>query len=514
MQCPKCGTQNPDDATICISCSFALPRSLSKETKTKAKTSKAAIIGLIFLPLSFITAALYSTQIVVFTAILPIIFGIKGLVEIRISKGRLKGKTLAIFEIVIPICMSPICIFWSMDAPPILNDYTVADFRSAPPDCELSFQLLKNLTQKEKDLPDAPLIGLSTEDVNTIRSLNMIIAQEDYIGISEALRANSENIYMAWENGQKGRDIISGLNTFSEIADLTEITALTELDQDITYGFLRNLRHLIHLYQAYVYLEIEEGDEKNAINELIKVDSVFRKFSINARSMIAKLACMPALAVDIRAANFIANNTNTSNESLALLAERFQSFADMHTSFRNQFLFEYLTFKESVDAVFYEGIYKRPSLLKRNSAIRLFRNYCDRYIFVVKDTQEPEISELSVWPVVCPNWLHVELDSEGNVPRIYKYYNPIGSIMVVILIPATERIYEIKTKTEIHDDLLQIVLNKRLGKDINLKARAYGDEYIIDIENKKIFSPGPDGIPHNDDDIKLIINPEVLNLTN
>ena len=76
-----------------------------------------------------------------------------------------------------------------------------------------------------------------------------------------------------------------------------------------------------------------------------------------------------------------------------------------------------------------------------------------------------------------------------------------------------ERISQIKTKLQIHSDLLQIVLNKRLGKDINLKARAYSDEYIIDVDNKKIFSPGPDGIPHNKDDIKLIINPEVLNFT-
>ena len=59
-------------------------------------------------------------------------------------------------------------------------------------------------------------------------------------------------------------------------------------------------------------------------------------------------------------------------------------------------------------------------------------------------------------------------------------------------------------------DLLQIVLNKRLGKDVSLKARAYSDEYIVDVENKKIFSPGPDGKAGTKDDIKLRINPEFL----
>jgi hypothetical protein len=48
---------------------------------------------------------------------------------------------------------------------------------------------------------------------------------------------------------------------------------------------------------------------------------------------------------------------------------------------------------------------------------------------------------------------------------------------------------------------------------VDLTARAYSDKYIIDVENKIIFSPGPDGKTRTDDDIKLPINPEVLGLT-
>jgi len=62
----------------------------------------------------------------------------------------------------------------------------------------------------------------------------------------------------------------------------------------------------------------------------------------------------------------------------------------------------------------------------------------------------------------------------------------------------------------VQDDLLQIVLNRRLGKEVSLKACAYGDEYIVDIENKKILSPGPDGKTDTKDDITLPINPELL----
>ena len=53
-------------------------------------------------------------------------------------------------------------------------------------------------------------------------------------------------------------------------------------------------------------------------------------------------------------------------------------------------------------------------------------------------------------------------------------------------------------------------MNQRLGKDVSLKARAYGQEYIVDVPNKKIFSPGPDGKAGTKDDITLRINPEVL----
>jgi len=80
------------------------------------------------------------------------------------------------------------------------------------------------------------------------------------------------------------------------------------------------------------------------------------------------------------------------------------------------------------------------------------------------------------------------------------------------MIPVFETVYEMQIKLKVQDDLFQIVLNKRLGKKVSLKARAYSEEYTIDVEAKKIFSPGPDGEPNTKDDIKLPINPEVLGL--
>ena len=76
-----------------------------------------------------------------------------------------------------------------------------------------------------------------------------------------------------------------------------------------------------------------------------------------------------------------------------------------------------------------------------------------------------------------------------------------------------DRLFEIKKMILIKDDLFQIVLAMRMDAEYSLKARAYSDEYIIDLERKIIYSPGPDGEPFTDDDIKLEISPEVLGLT-
>jgi len=78
--------------------------------------------------------------------------------------------------------------------------------------------------------------------------------------------------------------------------------------------------------------------------------------------------------------------------------------------------------------------------------------------------------------------------------------------------PAIGTIGQRKMKVEVQDDLFRIVLNKRLGREVSLKARAYSDKYKIDLERKIIYSPGPDGVDFTNDDIKLSIRPEVLSI--
>lgn len=472
MRCPKCGNTNPDNAEICNLCGCALEKP-GGNTKTNRLTMASLVRGIL--------------KSIVITG---------GVILIALILGFVAAFFL-----------------WRIDAAPIPNDYTIADLRSAPTECATSYKLLMSLAEKEKGLPNAPAIGLSAQDVNTIERINKVIAKEDYSKITEQIKANSDSIYQAWENAQKGRDIISELDTFPEIADLTRIVGITDSEQDTEPKFYSNLRRLVHLYQAYVYLQIEKGSNQTIINELIKLDSVFRKLSINARSTVTKLVCIACLAKNIKTANFIANNPQTSQESLELLAEHFTSFEDKHTSLRNQFIFEYLTFKETLDSLVHDPNLRNSPALKPNSASRLYRNWCNNWIERIGESQESENPQLSVWPAILPDWPPVSIDSGGRVPWFYKVYNPMGSLFVGILMPASERVFEVKTRLEIYHDLLQIVLNKRLDSEASLKARAYSEEYIIDTEAKKIFSPGPDGQTDTKDDIKLTINPDILNAT-
>jgi hypothetical protein len=506
MQCPKCGTENPDEAQSCHSCNWLLTGASTHMPTAVAKTSGLAVTSFVLAILSIFTLSL--------TMIPAVIFGIVGLVIICNSRGKLKGNGFAVAGIAISI--APIILFgvsliiftfiWGLDAPPIPDDYTIADLRSAPPECNRSYELLMSLSDERECPPDAPAIGLSAQDVNTIWQINEVIKEGEYSIITEVLEANADNIKQAWKNGQKGRDIISELNTFPEIADLTEP------DLDFLIKFLRNFRHLTCLYKSYAYLQTEQGKSYIAVNELIELDSVYRKLSVNVRSTITKLGCIAGLSNSIMTANFIANNPKASQESLDILAEHFTPLTDEQISLRNPVLFQYLLMRDVFLEEMSKDLAAETPMLKKNSFLRLYKNLTDYVIYTLDSSGQSEFEELSVWPrflQICPN-VSLDPDSNFRLPWFYKCYNPLGSLLIHVFgakIPSGTIFFQIK------DDLLQIVLNKRLGTEINLKARAYSEEYIIDTEKKIIFSPGPDGEPNTKDDIKLTINLEVLNLT-
>ena len=66
----------------------------------------------------------------------------------------------------------------------------------------------------------------------------------------------------------------------------------------------------------------------------------------------------------------------------------------------------------------------------------------------------------------------VSIVRDDDLPWFYKFYNPFGWVLIEVMTPALDKVFEMQTKLKIHDDLLQIVLNERLGRNAGLKAYA------------------------------------------
>jgi len=507
MKCPKCGKENTNGAQICDSCSCNLTPGPTGELTQKTKISKMSIGAAGLAGLAVALSIFVNPTLAFSVALLGIFTAITSIARIRKSKGQLIGKSFAVVAVIFSTVHVVLLSYWRIDAAPLPNDYTISDIRSAQPEYNQSYELLNSLADEDEDSLGAPAIELSEKDVKNLEEISKVfnLKENNYSKITEVLKINTENINQAWKNAKKGRDIIEELNTLPEIADLTE--------PDIEYElpFLKNLRRLVYLYRAYVCLQSCQGNENIAVKELLKLDNVFRRLNWNARSLVAKLVCLACFAVNIQTASFITNNAQTSQDSLVLLSAHFMPLTNEQVSLRNALIFEYLMCKNELRKIYRESKMKYSffSPLKLNSTFRLHKNFCDRWIAV--EENRAKVEELTVWPTIYPK-LPVKIDSDCNFPWYYEVYNPIGCLMVGIMIPAVDRVFEIKTKLQIHSDLLQILLKTILGKEISLKARAYSYEYIIDLRKKEIFSPGPDGEPYTEDDIKLLINPEVIGL--
>lgn len=454
----------------------------------------------------------------VFAAIPAFLFGVLALIQIKRSRDRLRGRGLAIagvgFSILfmaVFVCLLKLALLWRLDAPPIENDYTMADLRSAPAEFDRSYELLLSLEEGEPDAADGlPAIGLTSEDIDLLTRFGREFRNTGYgyDDIRRVVLSDPNGILRAWKNARKGRDIIEQLSGFDEIADLKPPVFPAELD----YG--PSLIKLGQVCHFYVCMATEQGESEQAIRELIELDKVFRKLVVNARSNMLNLICHGGIMRNYRTANFIVNNPHASRESLDMLSAHFTLLSKEQRSWRNSCVFEYLARRNMLDSTFEVAISCNYVLLKRNSTVRVLRNHFDACINY-KQWKEGEYDpyQFSVWPDLYPDfmprfWFGGDLDPFETWQ--YRWYNPVGSIFLAMSVPSFKELLYPQARLVIQEELFRILLDKRLGKEVSLKARAYSDEYAIDVDKKIIYSPGPDGEAFTQDDIKLPINPEVI----
>jgi hypothetical protein len=273
---------------------------------------------------------------------------------------------------------------------------------------------------------------------------------------------------------------------------------------------MSNLLELARFYQVYAYLKIEQHDIEALAADFIELDSVCRKLSVNARVLFTKIVCLYCMRENIETANAIVNDAGTPMNTVKLLAKHFAPFTDEHVSLRNAALSEYLLLKSGISRNLASSAAGKTPLFKRNSTLRLYKNRFDNWLNTQYPSGGPASGRLSVWPDIYPFDEFDPLQKRVLLSLVYRCYNPLGAVGMRAVGFSRGAGSERSTNISVQDDLLQIVLKKRLGKDCSLKARAYGDEYVVDIENRKILSPGPDGKTDTKDDITLPINLELL----
>lgn len=493
-----------------------------RENREKKRMSGWAFVSAFLVGINALLILFINPYIALLIACAGIWFAIKAIKKINASDNRLSGKRVAVGAIIFQAVVFAGQAYWRIDAPPIPNDYTIADLKSAPSEFDETYHLLLSLADPNEKNPGAPGIGLTAEDVNLLKEVKRCFKGEDFESIYAAIDANSENILRLWAKANKGRDIIERLLSYDQIADLSEPVF------DFDTEHYANLRNIIYIYNAHICLQCRKHNFDEATNELLKLNELNQKLNTNARSMIAKLVYMGFAALNIQTANFIANHPATPAHCIEAMGITFQGLSEEQTSMRNQMVFEYLLTKGALELVCEEAIKEldmpltsnervrnlfketfNRSMLKYNSTLRLSRNLHDRWLAYEEGRERTEDDEFDVWPAVYPD-LPVEIDANGKMPRYYFVYNPIGSLLLGILLPAYEKVFQVRSKLIVHDDLLQIVLNKRLGNPYSLEAHDFSEQYIIDCEKEKIFSPGPDGENYTDDDIYLLINPREL----
>jgi len=462
--------------------------------------SKLAIFSLVLGILSLIFFVL--------AGIPAIVIGILSILIIRSSAGEIRGKYIALAGISVSIVfMFVFYLLWRIDAPPIPNDYTIADLRSAPAQYDESFEVFKTLIDEQHDFSGIPAIELTNSYTKMIAEIKGILETATTSEITKTLSYYAEEINQIWADNERARDIIHHLDEFPEIADLTELNANSEILHVV------KLIDFVRFYQVYAHLKIEQDDIQPFVVELVVLDSVCRKLSINARMLVPKLAYLICINENILTANAIVNDQRTPMSAVELMAEHFIPLTGEQTSLRNSIVSEYLLMKSVFPEISEQIATEKTLPLKKNSTMRLFRNFYDNWMDAEGGRQKVVRAKLSVWPDIYPfKEPSISFANRGWLPLLYTLYNPQISVFDKFG-PFNKTIKSKKrhiTQFQIKDDLLQIVLNMRLGKDFSLKARAYSDEYIIDVENGKIFSLGPDGKANTKDDIFLRINPDLL----
>ena len=160
MNCPKCGIENSDDAQICGSCSFILKKLDQAKPEPNKGDWVTPVIGVVLMGLAASLVVFLKPTWAFIAALLAFCSAISD-IRRNWNKRKYRGKAVGASILILSCLQMLILSYLRIDAAPISDDYTISDLRSAPPECNQSYELLVQFIDDDIEVHDVSLIGLS-----------------------------------------------------------------------------------------------------------------------------------------------------------------------------------------------------------------------------------------------------------------------------------------------------------------------------------------------------------------
>jgi hypothetical protein len=389
-----------------------------------------------------------------------------------------------------------------IDSPPPAGDYSLSNLPAITEKGREANAILENDFMSPADFEMSP--GL----------VNLLYYSEDRFS---NILAYAQEIDAAWAAISNQRHAVARLGEYDVIPEILEEEDLA-FEEDRVSPFL-TVRRTLRIYQAYALLKTEQGDPQSAARELGQLHDLLRR--CEDVTLIGRMVRIAFLGLNARTAYEIAQHPACDAETLEILEEAFPPLPDSVTSLENQYLVEYLAFRDlmertspseyistcrdlmpiheigtddtprqpvfvNIERGFSTVVY--GLFVKPNRTMKDMRELTDKNLAEERDNSRYRRPPRSA----------VE-DYHGN-PRLL---NLGGWFLIRTCTGASmDNAAESMRRTDIHCDLLAIYLAERNGGKVVLDDYYGSGSYAV-TSNGSYFSVGPDGTTGTCDDIKL-----------
>ena len=138
---------------------------------------------------------------------------------------------------------------------------------------------------------------------------------------------------------------------------------------------------------------------ETGLNGLHKLHAIIILFICHGLLGKSGLICINE---NILTANAIVNDQRTPMSTVELISEHFIPLTNEQTSLRNSILSEYLLMKSFFSEISEQSAVEKILPLKKNSMLRLYRNFYEGWMDADEGTQNVTKTKLSVWPDIYP----------------------------------------------------------------------------------------------------------------